>query len=189
MDYKTEENLKRMLEDYKYETTGVPQRLEHSISEGIQRGLERAERMQQIREDSMNNMYYESLETFADVSYNGLKELYTNFNNQVMETAKTNIVAIKKYRINTIIILIITALVIYGTFAFTKDELSIVGLVVAFFLGCISLGRIIKCLITPLSSAEFSLNNSIECGCREACKDLILEKHSEEYENDNSFTF
>ena len=63
------------------------------------------------------------------------------------------------------------------------------GLVVAFFLGCISLGRIIKCLITPLSSSEFALNNSIEGGCRQACKDLILEKHSEEYENDNSFTF
>lgn len=197
MDNKTGENLKRMLEDYKYETTGVPQRLEHSISEGIQRGLERAEEMNRIRENSMNNMYYETLENFADVSYKGLKELYIDYNNQVMEIAKTNRVAIKKYRINTIVILIITILVLCATFASTSivedDTLSMLfvggGLVVAFFLGCISLGRIIKCLITPLSSSEFALNNSIEGGCRQACKDLILEKHSEEYENDNSFTF
>lgn len=196
MDNKTEENLKRMLEDYKYETTGVPQRLEHSISEGIQRGLERAEEMQRIRENSMNNMYYETLENFANVSYKGLKELYIDYNNQVMEIAKTNRKAIKKYRINTIVILIITILVACGTLASTttvSSDISMVvfgcGLVAAFLLGCVSLGRIINCFMTPLSSAEFALNNSIECGCRQACKDLILEKHSEEYENDNSFNF
>lgn len=79
MDNKTEEGLKRIVQDYEYETTGIPQRLDHVLYEGYAQGLAQAER-NQARFDAQTEEIVElTKKNIRNATYEQLKQNYSDY--------------------------------------------------------------------------------------------------------------
>lgn len=80
MDNKTEEGLKRMVQDYEYETTGIPQRLDHVLYDGYAQGLAQAERNQALFDAQTEEIVELTKKNIRNATYEQLKQNYFDYN-------------------------------------------------------------------------------------------------------------
>lgn len=80
MNNKTEEGLKRMVQDYEYETTGIPQRLDHVLYDGYAQGLAQAERNQALFDAQTEEIVELTKKNIRNATYEQLKQNYFDYN-------------------------------------------------------------------------------------------------------------
>lgn len=80
MDNKTEEGLKRIVQDYEYETTGIPQRLDHVLYDGYAKGLAQAERNQALFDMQTEEIVELTKKNIRNATYEQLKQNYFDYN-------------------------------------------------------------------------------------------------------------
>lgn len=80
MNNKTEEGLKRIVQDYEYETTGIPQRLDHVLYDGYAQGLAQAERNQALFDVQTEEIVELTKKNIRNATYEQLKQNYFDYN-------------------------------------------------------------------------------------------------------------
>lgn len=90
MDNKTEEGLKRMVQDYEYETTGIPQRLDHALYEGLNRELETAHKKDMQFLEETNAITKQLAKDIRNLKYEELKQMHIDYTKLYDNAVKHN---------------------------------------------------------------------------------------------------
>lgn len=96
MDNKTEEGLKRMVQDYEYETTGIPQRLDHVLMAGLERGLAQADLKEQQIDIQVETVVKSAKQVAKKATYENLKKIFFDYEKMYDDAVKENKVKNKK---------------------------------------------------------------------------------------------
>ncbi|MCI8655777.1 MAG: hypothetical protein HFJ48_08005 [Clostridia bacterium] len=90
MDKKTEESLKRMMQDYEYETTGIPQRLDHVLMSGLEKGLAQADLKEQQIDIQVEAVINSAKQVAEKATYENLKKIFFDYDKMYNEAVKHN---------------------------------------------------------------------------------------------------
>ncbi len=96
MDNKTEEGLKRMVQDYEYETTGIPQRLDHVLMAGLERGLAQADLKEHQIDIQVETVVKSAKQVAKKATYENLKKIFFDYEKMYNDAVKENKVKNKK---------------------------------------------------------------------------------------------
>lgn len=90
MDKQTEEGLKRMMQDYEYQTTGIPQRLDHALYEGYARGIAQANRNQERFDAQTEEIVQLTKKNIRNATYEQLKQNYEDYTKCYEQAVRSN---------------------------------------------------------------------------------------------------